>query len=54
METIEERIEELEKEIEYEENKLKCCGYGKNYLIYLENLQYDLEKFEELFDEVEE
>ncbi len=48
MSDIDKRIIELEEEINYEENKMKCCGYGKSDLYYLLNLENELEKSKEL------
>ena len=41
-EMLEERAEELENEIEYEEKKLDVCGYGKSDLMYIEELKSEL------------
>lgn len=41
---IENRIEELEQEIEQEEKKLDVCGYGKEDLYYVEGLMDELEE----------
>lgn len=43
----EKRIEELRQQIQYEEEKLKCCGYGKSELLYLEELKEELKMLEE-------
>lgn len=51
MSDIDKRIIELEEEINYEENKMKCCGYGKSDLCYLSNLKNELEKLKKLEDE---
>ena len=40
----EERAEELEKEIEYEEKKLDICAYGTSDLMYIEGLKSELEE----------
>lgn len=39
---IENRIKELKVEIEYEENKLDCCGFGTSDLMYIESLKNEL------------
>ena len=41
---MDERIEELEKEIEYEEKKLDICAYGTSDLMYIEGLKSELEE----------
>ena len=41
------RIEELKKEIAYEKKRLECCAYGKSDLIYLGQLQQELEELTE-------
>lgn len=51
--SIEKRINELNDEIKYEEEKLKCCGYGKSDLLYLEGLKEKLVELEELLDNLE-
>ena len=48
VELIEEEIERLEKEIDYEERKLEVCGYGKEDLYYIEELENDLEQLKEV------
>ena len=48
---IEDEIERLEKEINYEKRKLKVCGYGKEDLYYIEELQEDLEELKEIIYE---
>lgn len=46
-EFIERRTKELEKELEYEENKLEICAYGREELYHIEQLKYELEKLGE-------
>lgn len=41
-EMLEERAEELENEIEYEEKKLDVCAYGTSDLMYIEGLKSEL------------
>lgn len=41
-EILEERAEELENEIEYEEKKLDVCAYGTSDLMYIEGLKSEL------------
>ena len=41
-EMLEERAEELENEIEYEEKKLDVCACGKSDLMYIEELKDEL------------
>lgn len=41
-EMLEERAEELENEIEYEEKKLDVCAYGTSDLMYMEGLKSEL------------
>ena len=48
MSDIDKRIIELEEEINYEENKMKCYGYGRSDLYYLSTLENELEKLKEL------
>ena len=48
MNDIDKRIIELEEEIDYEKNKMKCCGYSKSDLYSLSNLENELEKLKEL------
>ena len=47
LEKLYNKQEELEKEIEYEENKLEVCGYGKEDLYYLDGLYAELEEINE-------
>lgn len=47
-----ERQEKLEKQIEYEERKLKVCGYGTSDLYYLDELYAELEEINEKIDEL--
>lgn len=51
-EKLENEIEELKKEIEYEEKRLDVCGYGTSDLYYLESLKNRLEELENLLDEI--
>lgn len=46
-EFIERRTKELKKELEYEENKLEICAYGREELYHIEQLKYELEKLGE-------
>lgn len=46
----EKRIKELEKEIEYEKRKMNCCGYGRRELVYLSELEEELENLMEQED----
>lgn len=46
-EELENRAEELEKEIEYEEKKMNVCGYGSSDLVYLDGLYEELEEIKE-------
>lgn len=46
-EELENRAEELEKEIEYEEKKMNVCGYGSSDLSYLDGLYEELEEIKE-------
>ena len=39
---IENRIEELKKEIEYEYRRMDCCGYGSSDLRYLWALEEEV------------
>lgn len=50
---IEQRIEELKKEIEYENRRLNVYGYGKSDLLHLESLQYELKMLQNQIDEME-
>lgn len=52
-EKLENEIEKLKMEIEYEEKRLNVCGYGTKDLYYLESLKNKLEELENLL-EVEE
>ena len=47
---IENKIEDLLNEIEYEERRMECCAYSKSDLAYLESLK---EELAELEDELE-
>ena len=40
--SIEDRIENLKSEIEYEKKKMECCGYGKIDLLHLSELEDEL------------
>lgn len=46
------RKQELEKQVEYEEKKLKCCAYGKSDLYYIDELYYEIDKLQERLDEI--
>lgn len=46
VEKIEKRIEELQDMIDYEEKKLKVCGYGTSDLLYIEGLKEELQELE--------
>lgn len=46
-ELINKRIEKLEKQIKYEEEKLKISGYGKREIYELEELKEELELLED-------
>lgn len=46
-EELENRAEELEKKIEYEEKKTNVCGYGSSDLAYLDGLYEELEEIKE-------
>ena len=41
-----EKLEELKKELEYQEKKIEVCAYGKQDLYYIEHLKYEIEKLE--------
>ena len=47
IEKIENRSEELKKEIEYEEKKLDVCAYGTSDLMYIEGLKQELAELEQ-------
>lgn len=49
---IYERKNELEKQVKYEEEKLKCCAYGKNDLYYIESLYDEIDELQERLDEM--
>ena len=51
VEMIENRMEELEEEIEYEEKKLDVCAYGSSDLKYLYGLK---DEYEELHSKIYE
>lgn len=51
-EKLENEIEKLKKEIEYEEKRLNVCGYGTKDLYYLESLKNRLEELENLLEEM--
>lgn len=51
-EMIEKRIKELEDEIKYEKEKMKCCGYGRSDLMYLYGLEEELEYLENQLEEM--
>ncbi len=51
VEKIEKRIEELQDMIDYEEKKLKVCGYGKSDLLYVEGLKEELQELKGLIYE---
>lgn len=53
-EEIEEKIEKLETQIEYEEKRLKYCGYGKSDLCFIEGLKHELEELKEMLKKMEE
>lgn len=40
---IKKRINELNKEIKYEKQKMKYCAYGKSDLMYLYRLEQEME-----------
>ena len=45
---INKKIEELETQIEYEEKRLKYCGYGQSDLRFIKRLKYELEELKKL------
>ena len=45
---INKKIEELEAQVEYEEKRLKYCGYGQSDLRFIEGLKYKLEELKKL------
>ena len=47
---IENKIEDLLNEIEYEERRMECCAYGKSDLAYLESLKEELAELEDQLD----
>lgn len=47
------KINELKKEIKYEEKKMKICGYGKSDIYYLEDLKEQLQEYENRLEELE-
>lgn len=51
-EEIEQRIEYLEKQIEYENKRLNVCGYGKRDLLELEEMKEELELLQNQLDEM--
>lgn len=51
---IKKKIEDLETQVEYEEKRLKYCGYGQSDLRFIEGLKYKLEELEKIFREMEE
>ena len=53
-EEIEEEIEKLKAQIEYEEKRLKYCAYGKSDLYFIEGLKNEVEKLEKMLEEMEE
>lgn len=53
IELIENEIDRLENEISYEEKKLEVCGYGKNDLYYIKELEEDLEYLKDFLDEID-
>ena len=44
---IENKIEDLLNEIEYEERRMECCAYDKSDLAYLESLKEELAELED-------
>ena len=47
---IENKIEDLLNEIEYEERRMECCAYGSSDLAYLEALKLELAELEDELD----
>ena len=47
---IENKIEDLLNEIEYEERRMECCAYGKSDIAYLESLKEELSELEDQLD----
>lgn len=45
-EMLENKAEELEEEIEYQEKKLDICAYGTSDLMYIEGLKNELAEIE--------
>ena len=45
--------DKLENEIQYEENKLEVCGYGKAELYYIEELHDQLDQVNEQIEVLE-
>ena len=46
------KIEEIEKEIEYEKKKQDICGYGSSDMTYLMELEEKLEELQEKLEEL--
>ena len=48
IEKIENRIEELENMIDYENRKLEVCGYETSDLLYIQGLEEELQELKNL------
>lgn len=49
-EILENKIEDLLNEIEYEEKRMGCCDYGNTDIMYLKSLKEELCKLEDELD----
>lgn len=53
-EELEKKLEELEEEAQYEEDKMKICAYGREELMHIEELYAEIEEIRNKLYESEE
>lgn len=53
-EELEKKLEELEEEVQYEEDKMKICAYGREELMHIEELYAEIEEIRNKLYESEE
>ena len=50
---VEEKINLIKDEIEYEKKKMRCCAYGTSDIRRLASLENELAELEELYEEMD-
>lgn len=50
---LENKLEELKKQVKYEEERLKYCAYGKSDIMHIDILYTEIENIENILNESE-